>query len=260
MMLKMLKRSCETQVMDRSEFDKFADEYSLLHARNISVVGEPPDYFAEYKVRDIYNQMRATGDLRDDLKILDFGSGVGNSIPFYKRYFPTSHVVCADVSRRSLDLASSRFGDLASYLLFEGETLPLKSGLFDIVFTACVFHHIPRTEHIALLREIRRVLSNNGGKLFLYEHNPLNPITVHAVNTCEFDHDAVLIPSWKMRKQFQEAGYVNVEVRYRVFFPRSFAFLRFLEFRLSRLPLGAQYCIVGLASNGSKGHSQPNSA
>ena len=246
--------------MDRSGFDKFADEYAVLHARNISVVGELPDYFAEYKVYDIYKQLRASGDLRANLRILDFGSGVGNSIPFYKRYFPTSHVVCADVSRRSLDLAKNRFGNSASYLLFEGETLPIKSGLFDIAFTACVFHHIPATKHIPLLREIRRVLSSNDGKLFLYEHNPLNPLTVHAVNTCEFDHDAVLIPSWKMRRQFQEAGYVDIEVRYRVFFPRSLAFLRFLEYRMSRLPLGAQYCVTGRASTSSERHCQPNSA
>jgi SAM-dependent methyltransferase len=240
-----------SKLMDRSEFDKFADEYSVLHARNIRLTGEEPAYFAEYKIRDIYNQMRASGGLRDDLRILDFGSGVGSSVPFYKQYFPTSHVVCADVSRRSLDLARSRFGDIATYLLFEGETIPIKSGVFDIAFTACVFHHIPRAEHIALLREIRRVLSNNGGRLFLYEHNTLNPLAVHAVNTCEFDGDAVLIPSWKMRRQFQEAGYVDIELRYRVFFPRSLSFLRFLEFRLSRLPLGAQYCITGRVSNGS---------
>jgi hypothetical protein len=114
--------------MDRREFDKFADEYSVLHSQNVAVTDELPDYFVEYKVRDIYNQMRATGDWRGDLRILDFGSGVGSSIPFYKQYFPSCHIVCVDVSRRSLNLAIGRFGELASYVLFEGKTLPLKSG------------------------------------------------------------------------------------------------------------------------------------
>ena len=204
--------------MDRREFDKFADEYSVLHSQNIAVTGELPDYFVEYKVRDIYNQMRATGDWRDDLRILDFGSGVGSSIPFYKQYFPSYHIVCADVSQRSLNLAIGRFGELASYVLFEGKTLPLKFGAVDMAFAACVFHHVPVSDHIALLREIRRVLSNNSGRLFLYEHNPLNPLTVHAVSNCVFDDNAVLIPSWKMRRQFQEAGYSDIAVRYRVFF------------------------------------------
>jgi SAM-dependent methyltransferase len=234
--------------MDRSEFDKFADEYGALHARNIGVTGESPDYFAEYKIRDIYNQLRATGDLRSNLRILDFGSGVGSSIPFYRKYFPSCHITCTDVSRRSLNVAMSRFGELASYVLFDGQTLPLKSGAFDMAFAACVFHHIPGGEHISLLREIRRVLSNKPGKLFLYEHNPLNPLTVHAVNTCAFDENAVLIPPWKMHRRFHEAGYLDIAVSYRVFFPRALAFLRFLEYHVSWLPLGAQYCVTGLVT------------
>ena len=67
-----------------------------------------------------------------------------------------------------------------SYVLFEGGSLPLKSGVFDIALAACVFHHIPGTEHIALLQEIHRVLSREAGRLFLYEHNPLNPLSLHA--------------------------------------------------------------------------------
>lgn len=233
--------------MKHTEFDKFADEYYSLHAQNIGITGENPDYFAEYKIRDVYNQVRAISSSYGSLRILDFGSGVGSSIPFWRKYFPYCHLVCADVSRRSLDVAQGRFGELANYVLFEGESLPLKSGAFDIAFSACVFHHIPGVEHITLLREIRRVLSENSGGLYLYEHNPLNPLTVRAVNTCPFDQDAVLIPPWTMRRQFREAGYSNISVCYRIFFPRYLKFLRFLESRLWFVPLGAQYCIAGAA-------------
>jgi SAM-dependent methyltransferase len=245
--------------MYRAEFDKFVDEYQAIHANNIGITGEIPEYFAEYKVHDIYHEMRARGDALENLRILDFGCGVGSSIPFYRRFFPSCHVVCADVSPRSLNLAMCRFGDLASYVLFDGRSLPLKSDVFDIAFAACVFHHIPTTEHALLLQEIRRVLSGSSGLLFLYEHNPLNPLTRHAFNTCEFDRDAVLIPSWKMRRQIWEAGYLGVSVRYRVFFPRFLAFLRFLELRLSWLPLGAQYCIAATTYSNRKRSSRPGS-
>jgi SAM-dependent methyltransferase len=234
--------------MNRIEFDKFADEYNALHARNINITGELPDYFAQYKLRDIYNQMHKRGASLENLKLLDFGSGVGSSIPFYKQYFPSCYIACVDVSRRSLELAKGRFGEMASYVLFEGGSLPLKSGVFDIAFAACVFHHIPSAEHIALLQEIRRVLSKETGRLFLYEHNPLNPLSVHAVKTCAFDSNAVLIPSWRMRARLRKAGYAEVSVRYRVFFPRFLAFLRFLELRMPYLPLGAQYCVEALAA------------
>jgi ubiquinone/menaquinone biosynthesis C-methylase UbiE len=232
--------------MDPSRFDKFADEYYALHAQSIEITGESPDYFAQYKIRDVHRQVSATGPC-EDLRILDFGSGVGNSVPFFRQYFPSCHLVCADVSIRSLDLARRRFGGLASYVLVTGERLPFRSGAFDIAFSACVFHHIATTEHITLLREIRRVLSKDSGRLFLYEHNPLNPLTLHAVNTCAFDSDAVLIPSWRMRRQLRDAGYSHISVCYRVFFPRYLKLMRFLELKLPFLPLGAQYCIVGTA-------------
>jgi SAM-dependent methyltransferase len=233
--------------MNHAQFDIFADEYHTLQARNITITGEDPDYFVEYKVRDIHTQILYCGLRDENLTILDFGSGVGNSIPFFRRYFPSCHLVCADVSERSLEVAKRRFGKLADYMLFTGATLPFESGVFDVAFSACVFHHIPAVEHLLLLGELRRVLSSRVGKLFLYEHNPLNPLTVHAVNTCAFDSDAVLIPSRKMRTKFQEAGYSNVAVYYRVFFPRLLKFLRFLEYRLPFLPVGAQYCITGTA-------------
>jgi SAM-dependent methyltransferase len=234
--------------MNETEFDKFADEYDLLHAKNVNITCEAPDYFVEYKILDICNQISKTRNSYENLRILDFGSGVGSSIPFYRLYFPSCYIVCADVSRRSLELAKGRFGELASYVLFEGESLPLRSGVFDIALAACVFHHIPWADHVGLLREIRRVLAKEAGRLFIYEHNPLNPLTLRAVRTCEFDRDAVLIPSWRMRAQLQNAGYAKVSIRYRVFFPRFLAFLRFLELRMPYLPLGAQYCVEALAS------------
>ena len=233
--------------MNRAEFDRFADEYHALHAQNIGVTGETPEYFAEYKIRDVFNQTRKAKHANGNLKILDFGCGVGSSVPFWRRYFPACHLVCADVSPRSLDIANDRFRDAAHYVLFEGGSLPLKSEVFDIAFSACVFHHIPGAEHVGLLQEIRRVLVKDSS-LYLYEHNPLNPLTLHAVNTCPFDRDAALIPPWRMRREFRDAGFYDVSLGFRVFFPRALKHFRFLEARLGYLPLGAQYCISGRAS------------
>jgi hypothetical protein len=39
--------------MNRSEFDKFAEEYRSLHEANIGVSGETPEYFADYKIKDL---------------------------------------------------------------------------------------------------------------------------------------------------------------------------------------------------------------
>lgn len=227
--------------MDRVHFDQVADEYRSLHARNIRSSGESPEFFAEYKVRDVAASIpdSATAPLR----ILDFGVGVGNSLPYFNRYFPRSAVVGVDVSRRSLALAATRFPTMAALLAFDGDRLPFADASFDLAFTANVFHHIDHAEHAKHFRDLLRVL-RPGAPFFIFEHNPYNPLTMHAVTTCAFDADAHLIRPGKMRRRLAEAGFTDIEIRFRIFFPHAMRGLRKLEQWLISLPLGAQYYAV----------------
>lgn len=234
--------------MQEKEFDKFAHEYRSMHAQNIKYSGESPEYFAEYKIKDISEVVAdSSRPTQDKLKILDFGGGIGTSIPYLRRYFPDSEVVCLDVSRKSLELAQVRFPQMASFTHFDGVTIPFPENSFDIVLAACVFHHIDHSEHLQLLCEIRRVLKM-GGMVFVFEHNPLNPLTLHAVNTCPFDENAHLITSSKMQRNFSLSGLKQIKIRYRLFFPGLLSSLRWLEKYLTWLPLAAQYCVLGTKS------------
>lgn len=229
--------------MNRTEFDKFADEYRNLHSRNIRASGEQPDFFHEYKVRDAA-MLAAGASLGTSLCIMDFGAGVGNSVPFFEKYFPTSRLTCVDVSTRSLEIAEKRFPGLAEYSVFDGRALPFRDESYDMVFSACVFHHISTKEHERLLREIHRVL-RSGGLFMVFEHNPYNPLTVHAVNSCPFDENAVLIDANTLGKRVTTVGFASVQHRYRIFFPRILRPLRIIEPFLGWLPFGAQYYVVG---------------
>lgn len=220
--------------MDQAEFDRFADEYEQQHADNIRLSGEAPAYFARYKVQDVARLCAAP------VRILDFGAGVGASIPHWREAFPRASLTCLDVSERSLAIARDRFPGMAQYDSFDGVTLPYAAGSFDLAFAACVFHHIDGASHVPLLRELRRVLSGDG-RLFVFEHNPLNPLTRHAVNTCPFDANAVLIGARTMRERLRDAGFTRISLAYRIFFPGKLSRLRPLERMLTRLPLGAQY-------------------
>jgi ubiquinone/menaquinone biosynthesis C-methylase UbiE len=227
--------------MDEVEFDKFADEYRAMHAANIRLSGEDPEYFAEYKIRDIAAELeREHAAART---ALDFGAGVGYSVPFFARHLPATRVTCLDVSRRSLEVGAARHGGAAEFAHFDGRTIPYRDGIFDVALASCVFHHIAHEEHVALLGEIRRVLTP-GGRLFVFEHNPLNPLTRHAVNTCEFDEHARLVLAPAMRRRVLAAGFAAARVRYRIFFPHVLRRLRPLEARLTWLPLGAQYYVA----------------
>jgi SAM-dependent methyltransferase len=235
--------------MEEAEFDKFADEYRALHAENIRISGEDPEYFAEYKIADIAAELRRAG-ARLPRTALDFGAGVGYSVPFFERHLPTARVTCLDVSRKSLEVGAARLGAAADFLHFDGARIPCADDTFGVALASCVFHHIPHGEHVALLAEIRRVLEP-GGRLFVFEHNPLNPLTRHAVNTCTFDEHARLVPAWTMRRRLRQAGFGEVRVRYRIFFPHALRALRPLERSLTWLPLGAQYYAVGLKVSGA---------
>jgi SAM-dependent methyltransferase len=229
--------------MDEAEFDKFAAEYRTMHAANIRLSGEDPEYFAEYKIVDIANEVARRAPTAASPRVLDFGAGVGYSVPFFARHLPEARVTCLDVSKKSLEIGSLRYPGQAEFTHFDGSAIPYEAATFDVALASCVFHHIPHSEHVALLGEVRRVLKP-GGLLFVFEHNPLNPLTRHAVDTCPFDENAVLIGAPTMRRRARAAGFDEANVKYRIFFPHFLRGLRPLEPRLTWLPLGAQYYVL----------------
>jgi ubiquinone/menaquinone biosynthesis C-methylase UbiE len=228
--------------VDVAEFDKFADEYYTSLAKDIGASGETPEFFAEYKVRDVGVQLQVEG--ARPRTVLDFGSGVGYSVPYFRKYFPDSELTCTDVSQRSLDLSRQRNPGTERYVRIVEDRLPLADNSFDLVFSACVFHHIPHEEHLHWLTELNRVTAPDG-RLFIFEHNPFNPLTRSVVRTCAFDENARLINGPTFSRRVSDSHWSNVEVRYRIFFPRMLRILRSCEPYLCRVPFGAQYCVSG---------------
>ena len=222
--------------MPKSEFDSHIEQYEANHTKNILITGESPSFFTKYKINDVAEICKSD----KPQKILDFGAGLGSSLPYWREEFPQSQIICMDVSFLSLLTAKKKYTDTASYCLFDGQKIPVADNTFDIIFASCVFHHIDEELHVNVLRELRRIL-RNGGTFILFEHNPFNPLTRHAVNTCPFDANAVLITARQMRKRMREVGYVNISLAYRIFFPRALRALRKFEKQLTLIPLGAQY-------------------
>ncbi len=227
--------------MYETEFDRFAEEYRTIHAQNIRLSGESPEFFTAYKITDVAREMSAACTVPNP-RILDFGAGVGNSVPFFQRWLTPSVLVCLDVSRKSLAIGQERFRELADFIAFDGRTLPFADNSFDLIFTACVFHHIPHEHHGRILEELHRTLAPTG-LLVIFEHNPFNPLTVQAVKTCPFDENARLIAPGKLRRAIATAGFQRPRIRYRIFFPGWLRALRPLERAMTWLPVGAQYYV-----------------
>lgn len=226
----------------KPQFDSYADSYDALQRVSVRVSGEEPDYFAAYKVAYIAARLR--GEVSPGT-FLDFGCGVGNSIPHLTQAFPDAQVLGLDVSGESVALARDA-NPTARFEIIGQDTLPLADASVDVAMAACVFHHIPPAQRLAWTKELKRVLKP-GGRLFIFEHNMLNPVTRKVVRECPFDDDAILLPRSETLGLLRDAGLAHGDARYIVFFPRMLAFLRPLERFMGWLPAGAQYVACGRA-------------
>lgn len=227
------------------EFDHYADRYTDLHRANIHASGEEPSYFSRYKARYMAARV-GNKNTRQPVDVLDFGCGIGNSIPHLRAAFPGARLHGVDPSGESIRVAESAHAGHAVFRTSLGNSLPYNDHSFDLVQVACVFHHIEPAQRDHWMREIRRVLKP-GGQVFVFEHNVLNPLTVKAVQECPFDEDAVLLPRRELLARVRTAGFSDVHSRYIVFFPAVLKFLRPLEPLLGSVPFGAQYVVRAFA-------------
>lgn len=225
-----------------TEFDRYALEYEHMHAENVKPSGYEPSYFDEYKVKEIHRQLVLSGEAGKPLKILNFGCGIGKSEPFLTSYFPKAKIMGIDVSVESVKLARKYNAGLPNVefdTFEEGGEIP-KHQKYDVIFIANVFHHIPHEHHVGILKQLLEIITDNGS-LFLFEHNPHNPLTVRTINRCPFDVDAVLLYPAYTEKILREAGFTRRKRRFTLFFPKFLNFLLQFEKNLAGLPLGAQY-------------------
>lgn len=228
-----------------AEFDAIADEYLRQHTEATGGSGDDPAYFAWYKINDIVLDRKRRKLPRDGcVTCLDFGAGIGTSEPHLRSAFPNARIIAADVSGRSLEINRGLHGDAAEYLHIGNGLIDLPDNSVDFALAACVFHHIDHADHPKTLKEILRVL-RPGGDLYVFEHNPINPITVKVVKACAFDENAVLISGSKMSSVVGKAGFAAAKPVFRYFFPAWLKVFRPLEGLFRSLPVGGQYYVRG---------------
>ncbi len=215
------------------KFDTYVDRYDALHRASVTSSGEGPEYFHQYKL-DCLERMGipATGPT------LDFGCGTGNLTERLVRTHAEVHGY--DPSTESITAARER----APAATFHTSLETLPRGHFETAIMSGVLHHVPPSKRADVTQTVRQSL-RPGGRVVVFEHNPLNPLTRRAVAACEFDDDAILLFPWEARGLLRASGFTEIELRFIVFFPKALARLRPLEPSLSWCPLGAQHMLVG---------------
>jgi len=225
----------------KPEFDTFAEEYNAVNNTDaMRVTGFPLEYFTNYKADDICREI-AANQLGPE-KFLDFGCGIGNTLKSLSSRVPDLKLFGAEVSASSLELAKSR--GIPAELAFIESALPFADASFDVTFASCVFHHIPDVQQGKWADELFRVTDQNG-MVMIYEHNPFNPVTRHVFANSPFDVNAKMLTPSMLKTLLRNAGFRDLRVKYRVFFPKALHWLLFAERALTWLPLGAQFYITG---------------
>ena len=217
-----------------ADFDRFAATYENIHARNLRITGETSDYFAAYKASYI---ARKVG--RSSSRVLDYGCGIGLLVRHLIGRISARRIDGFDPSLASLDRVDKA---LLSQGVFTSD--PDRLGhTYEIIVLANVLHHVKPADRQDLICRLAARLACDG-KLFIFEHNPANPLTRRAVGSCPFDEDAILLPPAEVADYVRTAALRLIKRDYIVFFPRWLAVIRPLEPSLRWCPLGAQYAVV----------------
>ncbi|HYV07784.1 MAG TPA: methyltransferase [Blastocatellia bacterium] len=225
--------------LSHAAFDEYAGDYEHALNKGVSLSGESPDYFAGKRVEYTARWLHA---LRTPppRRVADFGCGVGNSIPHFRRHFPQAELLGMDVSAASIDRAREVHGDSSRFLVLNEASGTAES---ELVYCNGVFHHIAPRDREAWAARVREMLAP-GGYFALWENNPWNPGTRMVMRRIPFDRDAVPLAPGESRAMLAGAGFEIVGTRFRFYFPNMLSGFRRLERFGERLPLGAQYCVL----------------
>jgi SAM-dependent methyltransferase len=222
-----------------TDFDDYRDSYREAVADSIAFARTEIDFFTRAKVRELLELCaRRVGD-PGRLSFLDVGCGPGETDRMLEGHIRS--LAGVDIAPQMVETARER-NPWAQYRpIRAGEPLPYEADAFDVSFAVCVLHHVPPSQRSGLVSEMARV-TRPGGMVAVFEHNPFNPLTRRAVARCEFDEDAVLL-SRREAQRLLRADLAAIEGRYILFFTRDSGPLRWIESRLGKVPLGAQYVV-----------------
>ena len=219
-----------------SSFDQVADTYDDQLKTALGAFGDESEYFARYKVELVSQTLRGSSVET----ILDYGSGIGASIPYFKVFFPSAQILATDLSSESLKRLTTEHPDVNAVLPSD-----LKGHQFDLVFVSCVVHHMPVDSRIAEIGKLSELV-RPGGHICVFEHNPFNPLTRRIVSKCEFDEGVVLVSRRRLRRLFT-TQHESLDLRsgYCMFFPPALKWFTFLDRFIRWLPLGGQHFLLG---------------
>jgi len=82
--------------------------------------------------------------------ILDFGCGLGDAFPIYKKAYPKAKFIGIDISEAAIAKCKTNFGDIANFISGTEKEVPS----VDIIISSNVFEHL--SNDIKIARELKQ--------------------------------------------------------------------------------------------------------
>jgi SAM-dependent methyltransferase len=213
-------------------------------------LGRSAEEYLAVKVRWLVRDLRRR-PLREraeaaPVRLLDYGCGAGTFLRLLHGTGGDWDLHGWDVSPAMLQEAQRRWAGMdgvAWRLIAEGASSVGPTGQFDVVVLCCVLHHVMEGERSRTLAEALRAV-RAGGRLYVFEHNPRNPVTRWVVRRTALDRGAELVSARALRAGLAALDVRQLRIGYMMFFPPRWSGLRPLEDYLTWCPWGAQYVMV----------------
>ncbi len=183
--------------------------------------------WTKHNLIEIYKRLIKLADLKDSKKVLDIGCGPGNldlmanesldkgSI-YPVRDQRSCRVYGIDIAPRMIAIAKKRAkekGYEINYKLGSSTKLPYESEEFNTVFTCLLYHHLSYKEKIKTLKEIYRLLKQNG-KYICFELGEFPKDGFHKIFLKLFTDDSGIMHGLYPTKLIQENRfYVDKEIK-----------------------------------------------
>lgn len=224
-----------------TEFDQYSENYKRTIESAFPILSPPLEFYVKQKANFLKTEIDKSNSIGGVLELLNFGCGTGQIDGYLNKI--NVKITGVDPSGSSLTYAR-KTNPQNIYQEIPEDRLPEMGKKFDLIYAACVFHHIPSNRHEAILKDIHHHLKK-GGKLIIFEHNPRNLITRWITSRCRLDQNARLIGAKALVEQIRKSGLQVVEKKYYLFLPLGGNFWNWVEKAiLTRVPLGCQYFVV----------------
>jgi ubiquinone/menaquinone biosynthesis C-methylase UbiE len=139
---------------------------------------ETPLFLTEEERYSTYPWLYEAAEFRQHrgARVLEIGCGTGSDLLQFAKHGALATGI--DVTRRHVELARRRVGDLAVVLEADARHLPLEDGSFDYVYSHGVLHHSDEPQQV--VREIFRVL-RPGGRINIHVYALCSYVTLWGV-------------------------------------------------------------------------------